>query len=275
MIFVVRFPTMAVYQNCLLNPGALMVVMGDSCVRVCSFATEDTVSPYIVMSVKQNLTFQFTSNSSINQYIFANFYQVTVTTARVKPPGGCAKKNETSCTANGIDYCFTSGVSCDGIKNCGVEDWFDERRSECVDIEDNLKIWSVLAFLALFLFIITTGCHLLIRCLPPITGSFFIFTANEDNRLCIDPKLVPSGSPPDVAIPRQPSIIPISSCSSSDNIDAPVCLSSVETKKKEHKKLSPLQRKMTKTITEKVTSKFRSFANYSKNSDKKTEGPDV
>lgn len=56
--------------------------------------------------------------------IQAHVYQVTITAARAIPEGAhCQDKNETLCIMNNKRFCFTSGVVCDGIKNCGATDW--------------------------------------------------------------------------------------------------------------------------------------------------------
>lgn len=67
---------------------------------------------------RQNYSFEY-----ILCLLKANFYQVTITSARMAPVTGCNKRNETICNVEDENFCFTTGVVCDGIKNCGVDDW--------------------------------------------------------------------------------------------------------------------------------------------------------
>lgn len=32
----------------------------------------------------------------------------------------CCRANETKCAIEGMRFCFTGGVACDGIENCGL-----------------------------------------------------------------------------------------------------------------------------------------------------------
>lgn len=87
---------------------------------------------------------------------------------------------------------------------------FDERKSQCSLPVKRLGYAPVIAVLAaLFCTLLALG-HTIRRCLPPLADSFFIFNANEDNRLCIDPVLVPANdSPPAIPALRKTSIIPV------------------------------------------------------------------
>lgn len=67
----------------------------------------------------------------------------------------------------------------------------------------------MIAVMAALLCLLGAGGHILYRCLPPNAKSFFIFNANEDNRLCIDPVLVPRGVAPDIGPFKRTSIIPV------------------------------------------------------------------
>ncbi|CAB3235132.1 unnamed protein product [Arctia plantaginis] len=122
----------------------------------------------------------------------AEMYQVTATTARKKPlPGDCQGKNETLCVIDHKEYCFTNGVVCDGIINCGAKDWFDERQAECSLPVEYLGYAPTIAVVGALACTLLAAGHILVRCLPAQASSFFIFNANEDNRLRIDPLLCP------------------------------------------------------------------------------------
>ncbi|KOB69299.1 S-adenosylmethionine synthase, partial [Operophtera brumata] len=151
-------------MNCNSNHDAFTVMKKRFCYRICDAIGEaDELSPYFVTASKERIRFRFLSNSSINSDINANQYQVTVTSARKKPLGGCLQWNETLCNVGQNQFCFTHGVVCDGINNC------------------------VIAVMAAIICTLLAAGHILLRCLPPLANSFFIFNANEDNRLCIDP----------------------------------------------------------------------------------------
>ncbi|XP_045457276.1 uncharacterized protein LOC123667416 [Melitaea cinxia] len=216
LLVVVRYPT-TIALNCAVNRDALTVLKRWRCVRLCDLLDREVYSPYFVFTVKNRVRFLFKSNSSINSDINANFYQVTITAARRAPKSGCFMRNETICTVDHIDYCFTTGVVCDGIKNCGVDDWFDERKSRCSLPVEKLGYAPVIAVMAALLCLLGAGGHILYRCLPPNAKSFFIFNANEDNRLCIDPVLVPRGVAPDIGPFKRTSIIPAVSSFSSES----------------------------------------------------------
>ncbi|KAG6449141.1 hypothetical protein O3G_MSEX005906 [Manduca sexta] len=199
----------------------------------------------------------------------ANLYQVTATSARQRPKEGCFRGNETICTVSGGDFCFSSGVVCDGIKNCGVSDWFDERKSECSLPIEKLGYAPVIAVVAAILCAVMAACHTLLRCLPPLANSFFIFNANEDNRLCIDPVF----KPPDVTsynveTARKISLIPVfsssSSFSTSDNNETTTqCTQSAYTqpttvKQDERgRRVSPRKKTIVRTFTEQIHQKIR------------------
>lgn len=74
---------------------------------------------------------------------------------------------------------------------------------------EKLGYAPVIAVMAALLCLLGAGGHILYRCLPPNAKSFFIFNANEDNRLCIDPVLVPRGVAPDIGPFKRTSIIPV------------------------------------------------------------------
>ncbi|XP_053624856.1 uncharacterized protein LOC128683344 isoform X2 [Plodia interpunctella] len=172
------------------------------------------------MSTRRQVKLHFMSNSSINSELNATQYQITATAARLKPPKGCAKDNETLCTTLQDEFCFTSGVVCDGIKNCGVPDWFDERKSDCGMPEERLSYAPVIAVMAAVLCALMIVSHFMSRCLPPLTNTFFIFNTNEDNRLCIDPVLIPPDEVPlDKIVLKKTSIIPVPSTSSSSEVE--------------------------------------------------------
>ncbi|XP_050357837.1 uncharacterized protein LOC126778392 [Nymphalis io] len=216
LLVVVRYPT-TIVSNCDVNRDALTILKRWRCTRLCDLLDREVYSPYFVFTVKQRLRFLFKSNSSINLDLNANFYQVTITSARMAPIRGCYKRNETVCTVDQINYCFTTGVVCDGIKNCGVDDWFDERKSRCTLPVEKLGYAPVIAVVVVLLCAFVAGSHALLRCLPSHAQSFFIFNANEDNRLCIDPILVPQGQAPDIEPFKRSSLIPVFDSSSSDS----------------------------------------------------------
>ncbi|CAK1554895.1 unnamed protein product [Leptosia nina] len=211
LLVVIRYPTL-VSANCELNRDSLTLLKKWRCIRLCDVIYERSLpTHYFTFHVKERLRVKFVSNSSINADLNANFYQITATTARVKPSRGCVVKNETICTIGEDHFCFTSGVVCDGIKNCGVDDWFDERKSQCSLPVEKLGYAPVVALLAASLCSLLALGHIIQRCLPPVADSFFIFNANEDNRLCIDPVLVPGdNAPPEIPPMQRTSIIPAS-----------------------------------------------------------------
>ncbi|XP_046974293.1 uncharacterized protein LOC124540669 [Vanessa cardui] len=216
LLVVVRYPT-TIISNCEVNRDALTILKRWRCTRLCDLLDREVYSPYFVFTVKQRLRFLFKSNSSINLDLNANFYQVTITSARMAPKRGCYKRNETVCTVDEINYCFTTGVVCDGIKNCGVDDWFDERKARCTLPVEKLGYAPVIAVVVVLLCAFVAGTHALFRCLPSHAQSFFIFNANEDNRLCIDPILVPRGQAPDIKPFKRSSLIPVFGSLSSDS----------------------------------------------------------
>lgn len=88
---------------------------------------------------------------------------------------------------------------------------FDERKSECSLPIEYLSYAPVIAVVGALICAILAGGHLLMRCLPPLADSFFIFNANEDNRLCIDPIFKPPEQVPfEVNKVKRTSLIPVS-----------------------------------------------------------------
>ncbi|XP_050560429.1 uncharacterized protein LOC118282011 [Spodoptera frugiperda] len=218
LVVVIKFPT-SIALNCRANTDAFHVMKKNKCFRLCDLvATNDLLSEYFVITVKGRIRFKFRSNSSINSDINADLYQVTATSARAQPPTKCSPRNETLCVIDTQEFCFTNGVVCDGIKNCGVSDWFDERKSECSLPVEYLGHAPVIAVIGAIVCALLAGGHILIRCLPPLANSFFIFNANEDNRLCIDPVFVsPEKASFEVGRNRRASLIPTFSSSSSSS----------------------------------------------------------
>ncbi|CAK1588758.1 unnamed protein product [Parnassius mnemosyne] len=186
LLVVIRFPN-SIAHNCAYNRNAFTILDKSKCRRLCDMVgQQDFSSPYYTIPIRRSIHFRFISNSSVNFDMNANLYQVTATAARIAPPRGCSLRNETSCNIYSVDYCFTSGVVCDGINNCGVADWFDERKSQCNLPVEKLSYAPVVAVMAaVFCTLLVIGRGIL-YCLPSISDSFFIFNANEDNRLCID-----------------------------------------------------------------------------------------
>ncbi|KAL0852085.1 hypothetical protein ABMA28_000329 [Loxostege sticticalis] len=236
LLTVIRFPN-PIGVNCLMNGDAFTIFKQDECLRICDYIGDrDTASPYFVITVKRRLSFRFISNSSINSDMDANYYQVTATSARKWPKRGCDAKNETICVTSEDKFCFTSGVVCDGIKNCGITDWYDERRSDCDETVKRIGYAPVVAVLAIILCVLLACGHLMLRWLPPLANSFFIFNANEDNRLCIDPVFIaPDFAPCDIERARKISIIPVSS-SSSENTETSERQSGVDLEEQTSKK---------------------------------------
>ncbi|KAL4717681.1 hypothetical protein ACJJTC_000830 [Scirpophaga incertulas] len=218
LIIVLRFPNSMVI-NCAHNADAFVLLSQNKCLRICDYIYTETKSPYFIVAVKRSIKFRFLSNSSINTDMDANIYQVTATSARKKPISGCNMINESYCTINEDNYCFTSGVECDGIKNCGVSDWFDERKSECELSLERIGYIPVVAVAAAILCVVLAAGHVLVRYLPPLANSFFIFNANEDNRLCVDPIFDAPNSALNIEKPRHKSLISVPSSSSKDMFD--------------------------------------------------------
>ncbi|CAH1647629.1 unnamed protein product [Spodoptera littoralis] len=216
LVVVIKFPT-SIAINCRANTDAFHVMKKNKCFRLCDLvASNDLLSDYFVITVKGRIRFKFRSNSSINSDINADLYQVTATSARAQPPTNCNPRNETLCVIDTQEFCFTNGVVCDGIKNCGVSDWFDERKSECGLPVEYLGHAPVIAVVGAIVCALLAGGHILMRCLPPLANSFFIFNANEDNRFCIDPVFVrPEKTSFEVGRNRRASLIPTFSSSSS------------------------------------------------------------
>ncbi|CAG9558437.1 unnamed protein product [Danaus chrysippus] len=236
MLVVVRYPN-ALTANCEVNRDAFTVLKRRRCIRLCDLLYRDVYANYFIFSVKDRIRFLFKSNSSINTDINANFYQVTITSARKSPAAGCNKRNETICTVEDDNFCFTTGVVCDGIKNCGVDDWFDERKALCSLPIDRLGYAPVIAVMAAMICGIVAGGHVLLRCLPSYEKSYFIFNENEDNRLCIDPLLIPHGIAVDIECVKRSSIIPVSSSSTqNDSATNDVIIKSSEGPDKTHGK---------------------------------------
>lgn len=87
---------------------------------------------------------------------------------------------------------------------------FDERKSDCGMPEERLSYAPVIAVMAAVLCALMIVSHFMSRCLPPLTNTFFIFNTNEDNRLCIDPVLIPPDEVPlDKIVLKKTSIIPV------------------------------------------------------------------
>ncbi|XP_026316835.1 uncharacterized protein LOC113227931 isoform X3 [Hyposmocoma kahamanoa] len=198
LLIVIRFPN-NILTNCHLNPDAFTLYNQDQCLRLCDHLYADSprsMSTYFTASLKGKMRFRFVSNCSINSEMNANLYEVTATSARIKGNKHCNLSNESLCIMGNIHYCFTSGVACDGIKNCGVSDWFDERRSECGLASEILGYTPVLAVCGAVTCMLLAATHVVRQCLSPPTNSFFIFNANEDNRLCVDTVLRPPDEDP-------------------------------------------------------------------------------
>lgn len=88
---------------------------------------------------------------------------------------------------------------------------FDERKSGCSLPIEKLGFAPVIAVVAAILCALLAAGHILLRCLPPLANSFFIFNANEDNRLCIDPVFRSPGIRPDSMDKiKRISLIPVS-----------------------------------------------------------------
>ncbi|XP_073953633.1 uncharacterized protein isoform X2 [Choristoneura fumiferana] len=271
LIIVILFPN-DIGINCIFNRDIFVILKGSQCFRLCDYLpVKNKYSPYYVCSVSERFRFRFTSNSSINADMNAHMYQVTATAARLKPPGekNCYAKNETVCTIdNGEDYCFTNGVVCDGIKNCGVSDWFDERKADCGLPVEHLGLAPVFAVTAGLLCVALACGHLLMRYLPPLANSFFVFNANEDNRLCVDSVFKsPDEGPIDIENVRRASLVPVSSSSSSSNNSEPkLPTATIEMEELKHSKdchnisdqQEPHRRTTTmRSMTAKIQEKFR------------------
>ena len=74
---------------------------------------------------------------------------------------------------------------------------------------ERLGYAPVIAVMAALICAFIAGGHALMRILPSPAQSFFIFNANEDNRFCIDPLLVPKESAPKTEKFKHLSIIPV------------------------------------------------------------------
>ncbi|KAI5640216.1 hypothetical protein NE865_07315 [Phthorimaea operculella] len=193
MIAVIHYPN-NVAMNCDANPAAFHVMRKDECLAVCDMLDyNDKFSKEWVMFTKGRFRFQFRSSSNVNTDMEANSYSVTVTTARMRPVNGScfSKKNETECHApppHDKYFCITSAAICDGINNCGVSNWFDEKKNDCAVPYVQLSYVSIFAVIGLLIFSLLAGFHILLSNLPQ-ASSFFVYVTNEDNRFCIDPTL--------------------------------------------------------------------------------------
>ncbi|CAG9781927.1 unnamed protein product [Diatraea saccharalis] len=223
LLIVIRFPN-TIEANCARNRNAFTVFKKNKCLGICNLTGDrDANSPYFVITIRPRIRFRYISNSSINSDMDANFYQVTATAARKQPSNGCNSKNETVCDMQSDKYCFTSGVVCDGIKNCGVSDWYDERKSECETPSEHIGYAPVVAVVAVIICVVLAASHCMLRYLPMAANSFFIFNANEDNRLCIDTVFKHPDYPQDnIDNIKKTSIIPVSSSSNEDSMDQQV-----------------------------------------------------
>ncbi|KAJ2945190.1 hypothetical protein O0L34_g9259 [Tuta absoluta] len=173
----------------------------DECLPICDMLDyKDKFSKDWVMFTKGRFRFQFRSSSNVNTNMDAHYYSVTVTTARMRDSNGScfSEMNETECYAPpplNEHYCITSSVVCDGINNCGVKDWFDEKKSDC-DMPQPLLSWvSIFAVVSLIICTLLAGSHILLSSFPQGT-TYFVFNSNEDNRFCLNPTLtVPDRQP--------------------------------------------------------------------------------
>ncbi|XP_022118074.2 uncharacterized protein LOC110995294 [Pieris rapae] len=282
LLVVVRYPNL-VNINCEINRDAFILMKKHRCIRFCDVMNYESLpTHYFTFHVKERLRFKFVSNSSINADLNAHLYQVTVTSARKKPRRGCTLKNETSCTVGEDHFCFTSGVVCDGIKNCGVDDWFDERKSTCSLPIERLSYAPVIAVLAAMSCALLALGHIIQRCLPPLADSFFIFNANEDNRLCIDPVLIPqNNTPPEIPTLKRTSIIPVFSSSSEESSEIfedknfGMELRSIDVTEEDTSKtdIKPEEARISniKTITERIQDTFKSFTFSKRRSSQKKQ----
>uniref|UniRef100_A0A2A4J6I2 Uncharacterized protein n=1 Tax=Heliothis virescens TaxID=7102 RepID=A0A2A4J6I2_HELVI len=286
LVVVIKFPT-SISTNCHANADAFNVIKQKKCLRICDLVrNKDMYSPYFVITVKGKIRFRFLSNSSINSDISADLYQVTATSARLEPPTKCNSRNETLCVIDRQEFCFTSGVVCDGIKNCGVSDWFDERKSECSLPIEYLGYAPVIAVVGALFCALLAGGHILMRCLPPPTHSFFIFNANEDNRLNIDPLFNTSEqSPPKMEKARQASLIPVFSSTSSSQQSEIIEMNPVSTSQVHVDLPSPslsitdqygfMRRSAVKTVTSKLQNTIRFVAAKGKKLRASLTGTDI
>ncbi|KAJ2943528.1 hypothetical protein O0L34_g16637 [Tuta absoluta] len=192
LVVVIRFPT-AIGFNCDHNPEAFYVMKYDSRFAICDEAeltVQNVFSNYWTVFTQGRFRFQFRSNASINSDIEAHAYEVTATTARLRDQSkkSCSKVNETECWDPVDDeyYCMTSGVVCDGIKNCGTVNWNDERMSDCDRPAQTIGFLPIIAVMSVLICALVALAHLLRQCLPQ-GKSFFIFHSDEVNKFCIDP----------------------------------------------------------------------------------------
>lgn len=51
--------------------------------------------------------------------------------------------------------------------------------------------------------------HIVMKCIPSVAGAFFIYNANEDNRLCLNPVFQPPEGVIVRNVTRKPSLIPV------------------------------------------------------------------
>lgn len=88
---------------------------------------------------------------------------------------------------------------------------YDERKSQCGLPVQTIGLSTVITVLAAICCAILACGHLLVKSLPRVAKSFFIFNANEDNRLYVDPMIVPPDMPNrDKIVKRKYSTIPVS-----------------------------------------------------------------
>ncbi|XP_037978049.2 uncharacterized protein LOC119694835 [Plutella xylostella] len=190
LLVVIKFP-MPVSRSCQLGQNAVNILRRGTSCNLCEMV-DLRVSDDLYFSAvaKTRIKLQMTNNNTLNK-IADNFYQVTATAARATNDSDCPLSNETLCTFQDRNYCFTSGVFCDGIRNCGVGDWFDETREVCGPHGDKLSPLAVATVVAAILLAGLALYRLLLSCLPSASDTFFTFSAMEDNRLRIDPVVKP------------------------------------------------------------------------------------
>ncbi|XP_026332914.1 uncharacterized protein LOC113239946 isoform X2 [Hyposmocoma kahamanoa] len=194
LLLVIKYPN-SLGVSCEINPNAFAVFKKEHCIRICDQVEyKKYPSKLLKLYMTGRVRFRFVSNSSVNADINAHSYLVTATSARLEGNNSC-RANETKCAIEGKIFCFTGGVACDGIENCGLAAWYDERVSECVRKRETLSIAPIIAVIALIFCSLLTVTHVVMKCIPSVAGAFFIYNANEDNRFCLNPVFIsPEGA---------------------------------------------------------------------------------
>nr|CAD7404244.1 unnamed protein product [Timema cristinae] len=144
-----------------------------------------------------------TNKVTIRLYSEGTFETMKVTstaTKRVASGGRCDEETELRCrltesNRTTIDMCLSKELLCDGNANCGERNLHDEDPKIC-EASKTSHLWLVVTagmfMMAVLVFFLV---RLLRSCVPRVGDHFFIFNANEDNRLNLYPIFMKPPSP--------------------------------------------------------------------------------